>query len=250
MTMISVMLSPCISLPSCKSQSPLVSYLHRVSRRWQKSTRMASDFFFLEWNHQISKGAENTQLHLVPAGPFLPSTWDSRNWEPFLKTVAWMTSLLFSVAASLFRTQPRSPEFQSNVQGNFNSTTWLFIMSKCCRKWWKREGFASWLEKTPEDRRTFWSIRMEGGRGMATKVARKVTRQGTKLPFAACHWWLVLAFPHLCLQLHISWPVHSLSLYSLHTPALSRHAERQRASKRESWQGVNIFQCFITTELK
>lgn len=38
------------------------------------------------------------------------------------------------------------------------------------------------------------------------------------------------------------------SLYSLHTPALRQLAEA--GSERKSWQGVNIFQCFITTELK
>lgn len=68
-----------------------------------------------------------------------------------------------------------------------------------------------------------------------------------------CHWWPVTGDWFLlsltCVPNFIS---HGqclpLSIFPSH--AGTQPASGEAESERESWQGVNIFQCFITTELK
>lgn len=68
-----------------------------------------------------------------------------------------------------------------------------------------------------------------------------------------CPWWLVTSdwfFLSLtCVPNFISsGRCLPLSIFPSH--ASTQPSSREAESERESWQGVNIFQCFITTELK
>lgn len=68
-----------------------------------------------------------------------------------------------------------------------------------------------------------------------------------------CPWWPVtgewLLLSLTCVPNFIShgW-CFPLSVFPSHTS--TQAASREAESERKSWQGVNIFQCFITTELK